>query len=199
MGGSRLRALVMARCRALAGGGCGAAAQRGAATTTATTTATKTVTATTTAELSRSTTGPLAAATTSTTPEASPGQGTATPDSANHTAIVHDAAGNQLAVTAESLIDPATSTKAGLGPRSGARFVALVLTLTDRGPGTVGRTYTADCDAVNECTSFNFGSYTLRNGDSRHGCVVFQLDSGVSVSSAQFSLGSGTAQFLNHA
>lgn len=87
--------------------------------------------------------------------------------------------------------------------------MALSLTLTDTGPwtissdantdatltGTDGQTYTADFDAVSECTNFNRGNYTLLDGATKSGCVVFQIPIGVSDRSAQFSLGDGTVQF----
>jgi hypothetical protein len=63
--------------------------------------------------------------------------------------------------------------------------------------GSDGQVYTASFDEVSECTNFNHGNYTLLNGSSVRGCVVFQLPNGVKVSSAQFTLGRDTVQFNN--
>ncbi len=124
---------------------------------------------------------------------------------------MRDFSGNTLKVKATGLVDPATPANQGFGPKPGSRFVALLLTLTSAGPGTVssdansnltlvgtdGQGYTADFNTVNECTNFSNGNYTLFNGDTEKGCVVFQLPDGVKVQSAQFSLGNGTVQFNN--
>lgn len=129
------------------------------------------------------------------------------------TLTVQDFSGNTLAVKGNGLIDPAIATDPAVdGAQAGTRLVALVLTLTNQGPGTItsdanndatlvgsdGQDYTAQFSEINECTNFNHGDYTLLNGDSQRGCVVFQLPNGVSVQSAQFSLGNGTVQFNSH-
>lgn len=170
---------------------------------TVTQTATRTVTTTST----RTRTVVRHAAATSTSSAAAPTQ------QSGSTLTVQDFNGNTLAVKANGLIDPATATDAAIdGPPAGTRLVALVLTLANRGPGTInsdannnatlvgsdGQDYTPQFAEINECTNFNHGEYTLLNGDSQRGCVVFQLPNGVSVQSVQFSLGNGTAQFNSH-
>jgi hypothetical protein len=124
---------------------------------------------------------------------------------------VHDFNGNALNVQANELIDPATPANADFGAAAGSRLVAIELTLTSRGPGTIssdantdlsvqgsdGQVYTPSFDEVSECTNFNHGEYTLFDGGSVRGCVVFELPDGVKVDSAQFTLGRDTVQFNN--
>ena len=124
---------------------------------------------------------------------------------------VHDFNGDTLAVKADGFIDPANPSNQDVSPATGTRFVAVEVTLTDEGPGTIssdantnmtligsdGQAYTSQFEPVSECTNFSNGAYTLLNGNAERGCVVFQLPAGVSLKAVQFSLGNGTVQFNN--
>ena len=123
--------------------------------------------------------------------------------------MVHDFSGDALAVKADGFIDPATPGNQSVSPAAGSRFVAVDVTLTNQGPGTIssdannnvtligsdGQAYSAQFAPVTQCTNFHEGAYTIVNGNSERGCVVFQLPNGVSLKAAQFSLGNGTVQF----
>lgn len=122
---------------------------------------------------------------------------------------VHDFNGNSLAVKTDGVTDPATPANQYLSPAAGTRFVAVGVTLTDQGPGTISsdanvnmtaigsdeQAYTPQFGPVNQCTNFSHGQYTLLSGGSERGCVVFDLPDGVHLKAVQFSLGDGTAQF----
>lgn len=189
--------------------GCGATR-----TLTETTTVTTTQTVTSAARTSRNRSSAPAAkpvAATSSTSGSSTTPAAAPASSSGSTLTVHDFSGDALGVQAHGLVDPATPANPDFGSAAGSRLVAIELTLTSSGPGTIssdansnlsvqgsdGQVYTASFDEVSECTNFNHGEYTLLNGGSVRGCVVFQLPNGVKVSSAQFTLGRDTVQFNN--
>ena len=210
MNGGRVRVLMLACCCALVAGvagGCGAGTvtvtQTMTASRTATATVTETVTRTVTVKAPRVTTPATAAQTTATS--SSPSPTTAQP---TNSLSVHDFSGNTLIVTVNG-VSPATPARSGFAPLAGNRLVALSLTLTDTGPGTISsdadtdatltgtndQTYMAVFDPVAGCTNFSGGTYTLRDGATETGCVVFQIPVDVSDSSVQFSLGDGIVQF----
>jgi hypothetical protein len=208
MGGARLSVLVMA-CSALVAGaaaGCGA----GTITVTKTTTTSKTDTVTETVTRTVTVRAPRhrAAATAATATTTSSTAATAAQQPTN-SLTVHDFSGNALVVTVNG-VTPATAGAAGYAPTAGNRLVALSLTLTDTGPGTItsdanvdatltgtdGQTYTAAYDTVSQCTNFDGGSFTLLDGGTQTGCVVFQLPLDVSDQSVQFSLGDGMVKFV---
>jgi hypothetical protein len=199
--------MIACSCALVAGvaGGCGAGTLTVTDTTTTTTTATvtETVARTVTVRAPTATTTAAAAPVTATssTPLQTAGQPT-------NSLRVHDFSGNTLDVTVNGVI-PVTPGPAGFAPVAGDRLVALSLTLTDAGPGTIssdantdatltgtdGLAYTADFDVVGQCTNFSHGNYTLRDGATASGCVVFQIPLAVSDRSVQFSLGDGSVQF----
>lgn len=209
MNGGRVCGLMLACCCALiagVAGGCGAGTvtvtQTMTGNRTATATVTETVTRTVTVKARRVTTAAIAAQTTATSsPSPTPAQST-------NSLSVHDFSGNTLIVTVNG-VSPATPAPSGYAPLAGNRLVALSLTLTDTGPGTIssdadtdatltgtnGQTYMAAFDPVAGCTNFSGGIYTLRDGATETGCVVFQIPVDVSDSSVQFSLGDGIVQF----
>lgn len=212
MSGGRLRASMVAWSLALVAGaiaGCGSGTQTVTATitraTTQTVTVTQTVTHTTTVRAPAHTTpsGGAPVTATSTTPSPSTGSG-----SPMNSLTVRDTNGSALLVTVNGVL-PATPASTGFAPPTGNRLVALSLTLSDTGPGTItsdadvdatltgtdGRTYTASYDPVSQCTNFSDGSFTLADGASQTGCVVFQIPTAVSDSSVQFSLGSSSVRF----
>ena len=102
-------------------------------------------------------------------------------------------------VTVSKLIDPATGASEFSNPDSGKRFVAVGLTVTASSTvegdanidvtliGSDNQTYTADFDAVQGCTDFDHGSFTLSTGESATGCVNFQVPTGVFVTKVRFA------------
>ncbi|MHB1571446.1 MAG: DUF4352 domain-containing protein [Solirubrobacteraceae bacterium] len=189
-------------CAALAAAGCG---------TTHTVTVTRTVAQAET--VTRTRTG-TRRATTATAASASASAGATTPagqpvaGDAN-ALTVHDFNGDVLAVKSDGFADPATPNNQDVRPAAGQRFVAIEVTLTNEGPGTISsdansnmiligsddQAYTAQFAPVTECTNFSEGAYTLLKGNSERGCVVFSLPDGVNIKAMQFSLGNGTVQF----
>jgi hypothetical protein len=122
----------------------------------------------------------------------------------NTASLVHDFSGNVLSVTATQIIDPATAGDGSGLPDSGFRFVAVVLSLSNPGgpgidgdanystalEGSDGQTYTPDFGSASECGNFTSGTglIDLPGGDTATGCVLFQVPTGVSVQSVDFSL-----------
>lgn len=144
-------------------------------------------------------------------PPPPPAPKTAPPPARSSTIDVHDFNGNVLAVSAFLFADPATPANQFEVPSSGDRLVAIGLHLTDDGPGTVsddanndtvlvgknGQAYTASFDDVRGCTNFDYGAFTLFDGESETGCVVFELPKSVGISRVAFSLGEDTAQWID--
>jgi len=129
---------------------------------------------------------------------------------------VHDFYGDELAVSATQIVDPASANSGSAVPSAGDRFVAVELTVDNTSDqevdgdandaltviGSDGQTYTADFASVSECTNFYSGAgiIDLKAGASDSGCVVFDLPAGVNVRSTSFSLSSGyldTAEWSN--
>ena len=110
-----------------------------------------------------------------------------------------------LAVTLNSVIDPASGADQYTTPNAGYRFVAADVKIVNNGTaafsddansditiiGSDNQTYTADFDSVSECTNFNDGQYTLAPGQSSTGCVVFQLPNAVTTAKVEFQTQSG--------
>ncbi len=110
-----------------------------------------------------------------------------------------------LAVTLNSVIDPASGADQYTTPNAGYRFVAADIKIVNNGTaafsddansdvtiiGSDNQTYTADFDSVSECTNFNSGQYTLAPGESATGCVVFQLPNTVTTAKVEFQTQSG--------
>jgi len=125
---------------------------------------------------------------------------------------LHDFSGNTLAVDAYLAADPATPANRFDKPSAGDRFVAIGLHLTDLGPGTIsddadgdtslvgtnGQVYTPSFDGVQGCTNFDYGIFTLFDGESESGCVVFELPDSVGISRVAFTLGVNTAQWIDN-
>ena len=117
---------------------------------------------------------------------------------------VHDFFGDAMSVTVTQIVDPATAgTGSGL-PDAGYRFVAVEATLSNATGnvggnanlamtvvGSDGATYTADFGTAAECTNFTYGSFEVPPGDTSMGCVLYQLPTGVTVKTVQFSLDAG--------
>jgi hypothetical protein len=145
-------------------------------------------------------------------PPPPPAPKTAPPPTQSSTVDVEDFSGNTLAVDAYLFADPATPATQFDAPSSGDVLIAIGLHLTDRGPGTVssdvnsdtslvgsnGQVYTPSFDDVQGCTNFDFGGFTLFNGESETGCVIFELPNGAGISRVAFSLGENTAQWINN-
>lgn len=186
--------------------GCGAATRTVTVTKTITRTTTQTVTKTVTkhapAPVSSTSGSSAAVGASSSQPSASSG---------GSTLSVHDFNGDTLSVKANGIIDPATPASQYVSPAAGSRFVAVEVTLSNTGAGTIssdvntnmtvigsdGQDYTPQFAPVSDCTNFSNGTYSLLQGDSERGCAIFQLPDGVKVGSMQFSLGDGTVQFNN--
>lgn len=110
-----------------------------------------------------------------------------------------------LAVTAQQVIDPATSDSQYISADAGKRFVAVKLQIVNNGSsaykddansnvtviGSDNQSYTFDPYSVTECTNFSNGTYTLAAGESATGCVVFQIPDKVTVTKIQFQSLSG--------
>jgi hypothetical protein len=145
-------------------------------------------------------------------PPPPPAPKSAPPPTQSSTLDVHDLNDNVLAVTAYLFADPATPATQFDAPSSGDRLVAIRLNLTDRGPGTIdsdadgdtsfvgsnGQVYTPSFDDVQGCTNFDYGEFTLFDGESETGCVVFELPEAVGISRVAFTLGVDTAQWINN-
>ncbi len=129
---------------------------------------------------------------------------------------VHDFYGDELAVSATQIVDPASAVSGSGQPDSGDRFVAVQITVDNTSTqevdgdandaltvtGSDGQTYSADFASVSECTNFYSGAgiIDLQAGASDSGCVVFELPTSVTVRSASFSLSWGyldTAEWTN--
>jgi Domain of unknown function (DUF4352) len=112
-------------------------------------------------------------------------------------------------VTLTQVINPATGSTGpptgANGNPNGASFVATLVTLKNTGSsalqgnanddstliGSNNQSYTADFDAVRECTNFSSGSYHLTPGASATSCVVFVMPVGVTPAKFQYSPNSG--------
>jgi hypothetical protein len=179
--------------------GCGSAK-----VTTVTDTVTDTVVRTTTVKVAVHAAEPKPSSATQTT--------TTPPASNGHTETVKDFNGDTLSVESIGLVDPATPASSFDDPPTGTRLVAVEWRLSNRSSGTIaddadsdttligsdGQDYTPVFSSVSECTNFSHGSYTLLDGDSVDGCVVFQLATGLTVKAVQFALGGNTVQFNAH-
>jgi hypothetical protein len=136
-----------------------------------------------------------------------PTASTTTPVAMGSPQIVHDFYGDTLSITVSQTVDPATAgTGSGL-PDVGYRFVAVEANLSNSGPanggvdgnanlamtvtGSDSQTYTADFGTASQCTNFSYGEFQVPNGDTATGCVLFQLPTGVTVKSVQFTLDAG--------
>lgn len=103
-------------------------------------------------------------------------------------------------VTVTKIEDPAQPVQY-LSPDPGARFVAVILTITSTTTGTMqgdaandvtvigsdNQTYTPNFEPVNGCTDFDNGSFTLTDGESTTGCVTFQVPDAVHVVKVRFA------------
>ncbi|NDJ89529.1 hypothetical protein GWR20_10215 [Mycolicibacter kumamotonensis] len=138
------------------------------------------------------------------TPESS----SATPKATGHTGdtlTLTRADGSTIAVTLDSVINPATVTPAGGDP--GATYIATRLKITDPGTadidgdvntnvsvfGSDGQRYGADLNNVSECTNFESGMFHLSPGESAIGCVVFALPHSVNPTKVRYAPSSGFA------
>jgi hypothetical protein len=139
---------------------------------------------------------------------------TPSPVAIGATAIVHDFSADTLSVTVTSVVDPATAGTGSGEPDSGYRFVAVEMSLTDTGLGSVegdanysttvvgsdGTTYHADFGTVAECTNFSYGLFDIPGNDSASGCVAFELPTGVTATTIKFTLAPGwldTGEWIN--
>ena len=118
---------------------------------------------------------------------------------------VHDFNGNKLAASAARFADPATPASQFESVPGGSRLVAIQLSLTGDGPGTInsdadidttligtdGQAYAPSFDEIQGCTNFSFGEFTLAPGQSESGCVVFAVPNGVNINRVTFSLTDG--------
>ncbi len=87
-------------------------------------------------------------------------------------------------------------------PKSGYRFIAIELRLTNVGSETINdnanidtnvvgtdtQVYTTSFNERKGCTDFAYGSFTLSPGASVSGCVVFELPEAVKAAKVQFGL-----------
>lgn len=138
----------------------------------------------------------------------SAGASTTTPPSVAHVGSTVRVAGvNNLSanVTVTKVVDPATGADQFTTPDQGKRFVAVVLQIVSTTSSTLqgdadndltvigsdNQTYQPDFSAVQGCTNFNSGSYTLSSGESTTGCVTFQVPTGVTVVKIRFEPSSG--------
>jgi hypothetical protein len=132
----------------------------------------------------------------------------ATTQSTGQGQTIKDFNGNTLRVV-PTLYDPATPDNSFADPPAGTRLVAVQLKLTSEGPGTIsddanndataigsdGQDYTASFNSIDGCTNFSSGQFTITDGSTQVGCVVFQIPTGVKVTALQFALGGNTIQF----
>jgi hypothetical protein len=141
---------------------------------------------------------------------------TPTPVSLGTPQTVHDFYDDPFSVTVGQVFDPATAASGSGQPDSGDRLVAVQMNIANNGTeeisddanfattitGTDGQEYTADFNAVTQCTNFasGYGFFDVPSGGTASGCVVFELPSAVGVQSISFSLAQGyldTAEWTN--
>ncbi|MBF8188262.1 DUF4352 domain-containing protein [Nonomuraea sp. K274] len=116
--------------------------------------------------------------------------------------------GLKVDVTVNQVVSTATSANTFIKPDSGKRFVAVQVTLTNKGTDVYsdsptngawmidneGQQYRASIVAdVREGESFG-GSATINTGDSRKGMIVFELPESATPAKLQFALNSGFAE-----
>jgi hypothetical protein len=145
-------------------------------------------------------------ATTTSSSSSNKSESSSTAPTTAHVGSTVDVGGsNGLAVTLNSVIDPASGADQYTTPNAGYRFVAADVKIVNNGKaafsddansditivGSDNQTYQADFDSVSECTNFNSGQYTLAPGESTTGCVVFQLPNAVKTAKVEFQTQSG--------
>jgi hypothetical protein len=93
-------------------------------------------------------------------------------------------------------------------PKTGKRFIAVELSLTNTSTSTVSsnanldtsiigtdsQTYTAVFDERKGCSNFSYGDFTLTPGAHEVGCVVYELPEGVKAAKVQFGLELGVVE-----
>ncbi len=93
-------------------------------------------------------------------------------------------------------------------PKTGKRFIAVELSLTNTSTSTVSsnanldtsiigtdsQTYTAVFDERKGCSNFSYGDFTLSLGAHEVGCVVYELPEGVKAAKVQFGLELGVVE-----
>lgn len=109
------------------------------------------------------------------------------------------------AVKLVAVIDPAQPGNQYLTAAPDTHLVAVEIQVTGRSSGNdtndandnlsiVGsnkQVYTANFDAVSECTNFASGQYTVTKGQSEVGCVTFQVPDFVQVSTVKYNPNAG--------
>lgn len=122
---------------------------------------------------------------------------------------------SSIAVTATSITDPAQSGSQYLTPDNGNKYVAVNLTIENKGStsykddadndtsvvGSDNQTYTASLASVSGCTDFDNGQVNLSAGATVSGCITFEVPSNVSIARVQYTPNSGfsddTAEWQN--
>lgn len=127
------------------------------------------------------------------------------PAAVGNTLELESSSGAVIAVTVTQVIDPATPGEFG---EPDGRLVAVELQMVHQGGGetyedspgngstlvdTDGRTYSITFEDSPDCPSFSSGSVTLSEGDSRTGCVAFDVPEGVTLDVFEYGLDSGFA------
>ena len=112
---------------------------------------------------------------------------------------------NQTAdMTLAQVIDPAQGADQYTTSDAGKRFVGVNFVIAATAgtlsgdanndanvTGSDNQTYNADFSNIVGCTNFSSGSYTIAQGSTSTGCVIYQIPTGVKVSKVQFSLSGG--------
>jgi hypothetical protein len=120
--------------------------------------------------------------------------------------IISRPTGYHLGITVTQVIDPATSSTQQ--PTAGNRFVAAQVSLDNTGKqnasgnandqltiiGSDSHQYSAASIAIQNCSNFNSGQYTLDPGNVATGCVAFSLPASVGVASVKFVPSPGSVQ-----
>jgi hypothetical protein len=108
---------------------------------------------------------------------------------------------DDLSVSA-SVRDPVSGENEFEAPKTGSRFIAVALSLTDHGSASIesdadvdatvigsnDQAYMAVFDETPGCTNFNSGDYSLLRGGDETGCVLYELPEGVDVQAVRFGL-----------